>query len=114
LAQASTTNGDPRGDRRGELSRKLGLFTVLCIGVNNIIGSGISEAALLAHQLGGASWMGFAVDALLLTAVALCFRRCRRALRRAAVPYAKRALGAGPPSSWRGPPGSRCGRWRRR
>jgi len=96
LAQASTTNGDPRGERHGELSRKLGLFTVLCIGVNNIIGSGIyQKPALLAHQLGGASWLGFAVDALLLTAVALCYSTMSARHSETGGPYlyAKRALG---------------------
>lgn len=100
MAQASTTDGDPRGgrlgDRRGELSRKLGLFTVLCIGVNNIIGSGIyQKPGVLAHQLGPASWLGFAVDALLLTTVALCFSTMSARHSETGGPYlyAKRALG---------------------
>lgn len=79
-----------------ERTRKLGLFTVLCIGVNNIVGSGIyQKPALLAHQLGGASWLGFAVDALLLVTVALCFSTMSARTSETGGPYlyAKRALG---------------------
>jgi len=80
----------------GERARRLGLFTVLCIGVNNIIGSGIyQKPALLAHQLGGASWLAFAVDALLLTTVALCYSTMSARHSETGGPYlyAKRALG---------------------
>lgn len=54
--------------------RTLGLFSVLCIGVNAIIGSGIYRLpGRIAHHLGGASWAAFAIVSLLLVAVGLCF-----------------------------------------
>ncbi len=54
--------------------RALGLFSVLCIGVNAIVGSGIYRLpGRIAHHLGGASWAAFAVVGLLLVSVGLCF-----------------------------------------
>lgn len=54
--------------------RALGLFSVLCIGVNAIVGSGIYRLpGRIAHHLGGASWAAFAVVGVLLVAVGLCF-----------------------------------------
>ncbi|MCC6873425.1 MAG: amino acid permease [Sandaracinaceae bacterium] len=54
--------------------RALGLFSVLCIGVNAIIGSGIYRLpGRLAHHLGGASWIAFGLVGLLLITVGLCF-----------------------------------------
>lgn len=55
-------------------ARTLGLFSVLCIGINAIVGSGIYRLpGRIAHHLGGASWAAFAVVGLLLVAVGLCF-----------------------------------------
>ncbi len=76
--------------------RQLGLFTVLCIGVNNIVGSGIyRKPSELAALLGGASWCAFAVDALLLVTVALCFAAMASRHDEAGGPYvyARRAFG---------------------
>lgn len=76
--------------------RRLGLFTVLCIGVNNVIGSGIyQKPGQLAHQLAGSSWLGFAGDGLLLVTVALCFSTMSSRHSEAGGPYvyAKQALG---------------------
>ncbi len=54
--------------------RTLGLFSVLCIGINAIVGSGIYRLpGRIAHELGGASWAAFAVVGVLLVAVGLCF-----------------------------------------
>ncbi len=54
--------------------RALGLFSVLCIGINAIVGSGIYRLpGRIAHELGGASWAAFAVVGLLLVSVGLCF-----------------------------------------
>lgn len=54
--------------------RTLGLFSVLCIGINAIVGSGIYRLpGRIAHHLGGASWAAFAVVGLLLVVVGLCF-----------------------------------------
>jgi amino acid transporter len=54
--------------------RQLGLFTVLCIGVNNIVGSGIfKKPSTLAAQMHEWSWVAFAICGVLLTFVALCF-----------------------------------------
>ncbi|HEY8427097.1 MAG TPA: APC family permease, partial [Sandaracinaceae bacterium] len=54
--------------------RALGLFSVLCIGINAIVGSGIYRLpGRIAHHLGGASWAAFAVVGLLLVTVGLCF-----------------------------------------
>jgi len=79
--------------------RRLGLFTVLCIGVNNIVGTGIyQKPATLAHALAGASWLGFAADGLLLVVVALCFSTMAARHSETGGPYvyAKRALGRWP------------------
>jgi basic amino acid/polyamine antiporter, APA family len=55
-------------------TRALGLFSVLCIGVNAIVGSGIFRLpGRLGHYLGGASWIAFAIVGVLLIAVGLCF-----------------------------------------
>lgn len=54
--------------------RALGLFSILCIGINAIVGSGIYRLpGRIAHHLGGASWAAFAVVGVLLVAVGLCF-----------------------------------------
>ena len=86
---AGTTDG-------GRAVRQLGLFTVLCIGVNNIVGSGIyKKPSELARHLGGASWLAFALDALLLATVALCFAAMSARHDEAGGPYvyARRAFG---------------------
>lgn len=54
--------------------RALGLFSILCIGINAIVGSGIYRLpGRIAHHLGGASWAAFALVGVLLVAVGLCF-----------------------------------------
>lgn len=54
--------------------RTIGLFSVLCIGINAIIGSGIYKLpGRLGYYLGPASWLGFALVGVLLVTVALCF-----------------------------------------
>jgi amino acid transporter len=80
----------------GRAVRQLGLFTVLCIGVNNIVGSGIyKKPSELARHLGGASWLAFALDALLLATVALCFAAMSARHDEAGGPYlyARKAFG---------------------
>jgi amino acid transporter len=80
----------------GAAVRQLGLFTVLCIGVNNIVGSGIyRKPSELALFMGGASWMAFAIDGLLLVTVALCFAAMSSRHGEAGGPYvyAKQAFG---------------------
>ncbi|MBM4014125.1 MAG: amino acid permease [Planctomycetes bacterium] len=85
------------GERPGGASiRQLGLFTVLCIGVNNIVGSGIyRKPSELARHLGGASWIAFAIDGLLLLGVALSFAAMSARHDEAGGPYlyARRAFG---------------------
>jgi amino acid transporter len=55
-------------------ARTLGLFSVVCIGVNAIVGSGIYRLpGRLGHYLGPASWIAFALVGVLLVTVALCF-----------------------------------------
>lgn len=50
------------------------MFSVLCIGINAIVGSGIYRLpGRIAHDLGPASWLAFLVVGLLLVTVALCF-----------------------------------------
>jgi amino acid transporter len=94
------TEAAPNDERpRGAPLRRLGLFTVLCIGVNNVVGTGIyQKPAQLAHALGFASWLGFAADALLLVAVALCYSTMSARHAEAGGPYvyAKEALGRWP------------------
>jgi amino acid transporter len=54
--------------------RRLGLFDVVCIGINGIVGTGIFRLpGRLAEHLGAASWLAFAVVGVLLSFVALCF-----------------------------------------
>jgi amino acid transporter len=56
------------------LRRKLGLFDVLCIGINAIVGSGVfSLPDDMQREMGGWSPFAFALCALLLLPVALCF-----------------------------------------
>ena len=85
------------GESLGGVSiRQLGLFTVLCIGINNIVGSGIyKKPSELARHLGGASWIAFAIDALLLVGVALSFAAMSARHDEAGGPYlyARRAFG---------------------
>lgn len=84
------------GSGGGAAVRQLGLFTVLCIGVNNIVGSGIyRKPSELARLLGGASWIAFAIDGLLLVTVALCFAAMATRHDEAGGPYlyARRAFG---------------------
>jgi len=88
--------GEARPADGGRAVRQLGLFTVLCIGVNNIVGSGIyKKPSELARHLGGASWLAFALDAALLTTVALCFAAMSARHDEAGGPYvyARRAFG---------------------
>lgn len=95
MAEAARNDERPRGAPL----RRLGLFTVLCIGVNNLVGTGIyQKPAQLAHALGFASWLGFAADALLLVAVALCYSTMAARHAEAGGPYvyAKEALGRWP------------------
>lgn len=87
-SSASATSGAP--------VRQLGLFTVLCIGFANIVGSGIyRKPSELARHLGGASWIAFAIDGLLLVSVALCFAAMSARHDEAGGPYiyARRAFG---------------------
>jgi amino acid transporter len=91
----------------GATVRQLGLFTVLCIGINNIVGSGIyRKPSELARHLGGASWIAFAIDALLLLGVALSFAAMSARHDEAGGPYlyARRAFGriAGFAVAWTG------------
>jgi basic amino acid/polyamine antiporter, APA family len=94
------TEAAPNDDRpRGAPLRRLGLFTVLCIGINNLVGTGIyQKPGQLAHALGGASWLAFAADALLLVVVALSFSTMSARHAEAGGPYvyAKEALGRWP------------------
>src|SRR5690606_5083731 len=54
--------------------RALGLFSILCIGINAIVGSGIYRLpGRIAHRRGGAWWAAFAVVGVVLVAVGLCF-----------------------------------------
>ena len=56
------------------LRRKLGLFDVTCIGVNAIVGSGVFALPDdMQREMGGWSPLAFALCALLLLPVALCF-----------------------------------------
>lgn len=93
-------SGAAAGSSSGSVSlRQLGLFTVLCIGVNNIVGSGIyRKPSELAGLLGGASWIAFAIDGLLLVTVALCFAAMATRHDEAGGPYlyARRAFGRWP------------------
>ncbi len=94
----ASTNAPPNGAATGRSRglRPLGLFTVLCIGINNIVGSGIfSKPSKLAAELGPASWIAFAADALLLVTVALCFAAMASRHDAAGGPYlyAKQAFG---------------------
>src|SRR5262249_43643828 len=77
-APAPRARGRGGGDREGTFvsraARKLGLFTVLCFGINNIVGSGIYKLpGRLGYELGPSSWLAFAADGLLFATVALCF-----------------------------------------
>jgi amino acid transporter len=76
--------------------RTLGLFSVLCIGINAIIGSGIYKLpGRLSYELGPASWLGFGLCALLLVAVALCFAEASGIFESTGGPYvyAREAFG---------------------
>src|SRR6185436_2722140 len=77
-ARVSRRAGSPRGDADASLRsgpvRMLGLFSVMALGVNTIVGSGIFRLpAELARDLGPASIVAFVATALLLSPVALCF-----------------------------------------
>jgi len=90
------TSGPPAGGPARGAVRQLGLFTVLCIGVNNIVGAGIYvKPRELAAELGAASWIAFASDGLLLVTVALCFAAMSARHDEAGGPYlyATRAFG---------------------
>lgn len=86
----------PAGGAGSGPVRQLGLLTVLCIGVNNIVGSGIYKTPSdLARELGPASWLAFASDGLLLVCVALCYAAMAARHDEAGGPYvyARRAFG---------------------
>lgn len=54
--------------------RALGLFSIVCLGINAIVGSGIfRQPGQLSHYLGGASWMAYGIVGVLLISVGLCF-----------------------------------------
>jgi len=77
--------------------RHLGLFDVVCIGINGIIGTGIfTLPGRLAGHLGAAAWVAFAIVGVLLVAVALCFAEVSSMFRRNGGPYlyARAAFGA--------------------
>ncbi len=98
MAGEGVAEDDGRGATRHAV-RQLGLFTVLCIGINNIVGSGIyRKPSELARLLGGASWIAFALDGLLLVTVALCFASMSTRHDEAGGPYlyARRAFGKWP------------------
>ena len=78
------------------LVRQLGFFTVLCIGVNNIVGSGIyGKPGRLAHLLGASSWTAFALCAALLLFVASSYASMAARHDETGGPYiyAKRSFG---------------------
>ncbi len=80
-------------------TRALGLFSVLCIGVNAIVGSGIYRLpGRLGHYLGPASWLAFALVGLMLVAVALCFAEAAGMFSGTGGPYlyAREAFGTVP------------------
>ena len=77
---------------------RLGLFSVVAVGVNTIVGSGIFRLpAELARDLGPASLVAFAVGALLCAAVALAFAEAGGMFERGggAYVYARAAFGPG-------------------
>jgi basic amino acid/polyamine antiporter, APA family len=77
-------------------ARTLGLFSVLCIGINAIIGSGVYKLpGRLGYYLGPASWLGFALCGLLLVTVALCFAEASGMFEASGGPYiyAREAFG---------------------
>src|SRR5690349_19290843 len=70
LAQQSVAIG---GQTDAE-KRRLGLFDVLCIGVNATVGSGVFTLPDdMAREMGGFSPLAYLFCALLLLPVALCF-----------------------------------------
>lgn len=84
---------DPTAPRR----RKLGLFDVLCIGVNAVVGSGVFALPDdMQRSMGGFSPLAYALCAVLLLPVALCFAELssRTDETGAAYVYARRAFGA--------------------
>jgi amino acid transporter len=77
-------------------ARTLGLFSVLCIGINAIIGSGVYRLpGRLGFYLGPASWLGFGLCGLLLITVALCFAEAAGMFESSGGPYvyAREAFG---------------------
>jgi basic amino acid/polyamine antiporter, APA family len=68
--------------------RSLGMLSILCLGINAIIGSGIYKApGRLGYYLGPASWLAFAVVGVLLMAVALCFAEAAGMFESSGGPY---------------------------
>jgi amino acid transporter len=80
-------------------ARALGLFSVLCIGINAIIGSGIYRLpGEIGSYLGGASWVAFGLVSVLLISVGLCFAEMAGMVDSTGGPYAytREAFGRGP------------------
>jgi APA family basic amino acid/polyamine antiporter len=78
--------------------RALGLFSVLCIGINAIVGSGIFRLpGRVAHYLDGGAWIAFGLVGLLLIAVGLCFAEMSGMFDASGGPYvyAREAFGKG-------------------
>jgi amino acid transporter len=89
---------EPVVERRAPL-RALGLFSVLCIGVNAIVGSGIFRfPGEMGHLLGGASWIAFALVGVMLISVGLCFAEMGGMFDASGGPYvyAREAFGRAP------------------
>jgi amino acid transporter len=64
------------------------MLSILCIGINAIIGSGIYKTpGRLGYYLGPASWLAFALVGLLLLAVALCFAEAAGMFEASGGPY---------------------------
>jgi amino acid transporter len=92
----TTTLPGARAPRAQQVVRSLGLFSVLCIGVNAIVGSGIYRLpGRLGHHLGPASWIAFALVGVMLITVGLCFAEAAGMFEATGGPcvYAREAFG---------------------
>ena len=93
----STTSSQAAGDAPPQLVRAVGLFGLIAISVNGVIGSGIFKLpATVAALMGPASPVAYLLAALATALVVLCFAEAGSRFDRTGGPYlyAREAFGS--------------------